>query len=150
MKLSHQILPKSIFPIFNFLIVIFLFTSCQDEETTLRQQYFSIGRMIYQDKCANCHQQNGNGLGQIYPPLNNSDYFLNEPVKTACVIKYGTSEEITVNGKNFNQEMPNNQELSAIQIAQLITYIGNAWENKGENRLVSKEEVSRVLKDCNK
>ena len=127
------------------LLICFSFFSCQDKEQTLKQQYISIGRMIYLDKCSNCHQENGNGLGKLYPPLNKSDFLMNEPAKVACLIKYGLRGEITVNGTVYNQEMPNNIKITPVEIAQLITYMTHSWDNKKNRVFVSKERVKKEL-----
>jgi mono/diheme cytochrome c family protein len=104
------------------------------------------GEQLYIKNCSNCHQKNGTGLGLIYPPLKNSDFLLQNRTNVICLIKNGTSGELTVNGKSFNKEMPAMPSLSDLEIAEIATYIYNNWEhNKG---LVDVKEVTSILSGC--
>ncbi len=94
-------------------------------------QYAIQGKMLYEQFCANCHQNNGEGLGRLIPPLNQADYMLNDVGNTVKIIKYGLKGEIVVNGITYNQAMPGNPQLTDLEIAQLVTYLYNIW---GSNR----------------
>jgi len=110
----------------------------------LYQQYMVHGLRLYQEKCANCHQKNGAGLKRLIPPLIQADY-LQDLVKTACSIKNGLKGEIMVNGISYDQPMPA-AGLTDLEIAEIITYINNAWGNKGGLSHVN--EVSKALAKC--
>ena len=43
----------------------------------------------------------------------------------------GASGEMTVNGKTYNGEMPG-VDLTDEQVSDVLNYIRNSWENKGE------------------
>jgi cytochrome c551 len=124
---------------FNAVILtIFLLNSCNPKssnpENTLAGisdtkvlQYAIEGKALYEANCANCHQSNGMGLGRLIPPINQSDYFLDDIPRTAKIIKHGQKGEITVNGVAYNQEMPANPRLTNIEIAHIMTYLYNIW-----------------------
>ncbi|MBS1681030.1 MAG: cytochrome c [Bacteroidetes bacterium] len=119
--------------------------SCSTKDAKF-QQYYSNGQVLYEKNCSNCHQKNGEGLGLVYPPLAHSDYFTNNLEKSFCIMKYGVSGEITVNGKNFNKPMPGIPSLTELEIAEIATYVGNAWGVQQE--IISISEVSKALNAC--
>lgn len=110
------------------------------------KQYKIEGAKIYMTYCANCHQQDGKGLASLFPPLAESDYLMEDLKRAACIIKNGQAEEIVVNGITFNQMMPGNP-LTNLEIAEVLTYITNAWGNEGG--LTGVKEVDKWLGECN-
>ena len=121
--------------------VIFL-TSCQSEEKIKLEQYYIGGKELYEQNCANCHQKDGKGLQNLYPPIAGSDY-LKDKEKVIYIIKNGLAGEILVNGKKYNQPMPANNQLTNLDIAEIVTYIYNEWN--GETKITEVKEVEKVL-----
>jgi mono/diheme cytochrome c family protein len=111
------------------------------------QQYLVEGAQLYKKYCSNCHSNNGKGIGKLYPPLAKADYLMEDIGRAACNIKNGLKGEIIVNGIDYNMEMPATQGLSAIEIAEILTYVTNSWGNK--NGFVSVKDVNSYLKECN-
>jgi cytochrome c551 len=108
-------------------------------------QYFNKGEQLYFKHCSNCHQKDGSGLGLLYPPLKDADFMTNKN-EVICIIKNGKAGEITVNGKQFNQEMPALPMLTDIEIAEIATYIYNSWTfNEG---IIEVKDVSSILGKC--
>ncbi|MDR9398239.1 cytochrome c [Salibacter sp.] len=103
------------------------------------------GEALYQSKCANCHGENGKGFS-IYPPLANSDYFLENKDEFACIVYYGIEGEITVNGQKYSQRMLGDPTLSATQIANLMNYVYGRWGNKKVE--VNSEDIENRLNNC--
>ncbi len=117
-----------------------------DSRTAIRLKQYKIqGRKIYAAYCANCHQQNGEGLASLYPPLAASDYLLENLPRAACIIRNGQSKEIQVNGVTYNQMMPGNP-VSNLEIAEVLTYIGNSWGN--EVGLTGVKDVDKWIDEC--
>ena len=110
------------------------------------RQYLSQGRVLYIQNCANCHQKDGAGLGDLYPPLLNSDYMIENIPRTLCIISNGQEGEIVVNGKTFNQPMPANPDLTDLEIAEIATYIYNRFA--GETRIITIQDVKDALENC--
>src|SRR5690606_3106688 len=100
----------------------------------------------YLKHCSNCHQADGSGLGRVYPPLDTSDYMDHNFEDVICLIRFGKSGELIVNGKEYNQPMKGIDTISDLEIAEVVTYIYNAWSH--ERGLVEVKEVTRVLNDC--
>ena len=109
------------------------------------KQYQVQGAKIYATYCANCHQQDGKGLASLYPPLAGSDYLLEDMARAACIIKNGQSKEIVVNGVTYNQMMPGNP-ITNLEVAEVLTYIGNAWGN--EAGLIGVKDVDKWIDAC--
>ena len=63
---------------------------------------YKKGEALYKTHCANCHMPDGTGLEGNIPPLAGSDYFLANPVATACNIRYGLQDTIRVNGRVYS------------------------------------------------
>ncbi|WP_436517605.1 c-type cytochrome [Ekhidna sp. To15] len=109
------------------------------------KQYQVQGAKVYATYCANCHQQDGKGLASLYPPLAGSDYLLEDMARAACIVKNGQSKEIVVNGVTYNQMMPGNP-ISNLEIAEVLTFIGNAWGN--EAGLIGVKDVDQWIEAC--
>ncbi len=133
--------------IFSFIFVIASFVSCQTDEEIKRQKYITEGILVFKNNCANCHQNKGEGLAALYPPIAGSDYLANKK-SVICLIRYGQSGPIVVNGKPYNRPMPGQPQLSDLEIAEVTTYMYNQWG--GETTLTGVKEVTPVLNECKK
>jgi mono/diheme cytochrome c family protein len=124
-----------------------LLSSCSQQDTKLTR-YVRQGEELYLKHCSNCHQDNGKGLGLVYPPVDQSDFIDKNLEKTVCLIEYGTSGEMLVNGKSFNKAMPGIPTLTDLEIAEITTYLYNSWgRSKG---LVEVKQVTKILEGCSK
>ncbi|MCX2430057.1 c-type cytochrome [Pedobacter sp. GR22-10] len=128
------------------LSVIASVFSCQSQGTIDLQNYMSNGKDIYKAKCQNCHGENGEGLGNLAPPLTDSVFLKNNKTRLACIIKNGTNEKITINGKVYQEKMPSFPELADIDVAQVMVYITNSFGNK--QGFVPYSKVSLQLQKC--
>ena len=118
-----------------------------DRKTRIRLEQYTIqGMSLYTKHCSACHQDSGEGLASLYPPLKGSDYLLEDIPRAACIIKNGLVESIKVNGKPFNQMMPGIPQLTPLEIAEILTYVTNSWGN--EAGLTGVKEVEKWLKEC--
>ena len=103
-----------------------------DRETKIKyDKYLIQGKELYATYCTNCHQDDGKGLAQLYPPLAASDYLMADISRAACIVKNGQFKEIQVNGVTYSQMMPGLQHLTNLEIAQILTYVTNSWGNDG-------------------
>jgi len=130
--------------ILGILIVVI---SCNSREEITRQQYVVEGMNLYQTNCANCHQVDGSGLRDLYPPLAKTDLWQRVKMsELACIIKNGQKDSILVNGKPFNAYMPANPKLQALDIAEIVTYMREKWSpNK---TIFSLDSTRFALKNC--
>jgi cytochrome c551 len=125
------------------LVQACLLMQCTDPKF---DQYFDRGEKLYGRHCSNCHQKKGEGLGLLYPPLSTSDFMVNNFDRTLCIMKYGISGELVVNGKSYNQPMPGVLALTDLEIAEIATYLYNSGEHK--RGLIPVGEVEKMMKGC--
>jgi len=101
----------------------------------------TFGKSVYLTTCYACHQLNGEGMPNVFPPLAKSD-FLNKNKEAAInAVINGLQGEITIKGKKYNGIMPP-QNLNNRQIAAVLTYVYSQWGNSGKK--VTEEEVAKV------
>jgi nitrite reductase (NO-forming) len=94
---------------------------------TLAEQ-IKLGKTLYGRTCFACHQSEGQGVPNAFPPLAKSDY-LNANIDRAInAVLHGLSGEVTVNGKKYNNVMTS-QNLTDEEIADVLTYVYNSWGN---------------------
>ncbi|MGV3508267.1 MAG: c-type cytochrome [Sphingobacteriaceae bacterium] len=135
-----------IFVSFTLLTGFFLLEACQSEHELNYARYYSNGKQVYEQHCQNCHGSDGQGLAKLYPPLTDTTFLKNNKNKLACIIKYGLSDTIMVNGIQFSEKMPAETHLAEIDIAAVITYITNSFGNK--QGLYDVANAAADLKDC--
>ncbi len=100
-------------------------------------QKIKDGKQVYMNTCFACHQAEGQGIPNAFPPLAKSDY-LNADVKRAIgIVLNGKTGEITVNGKKYNSVMTK-QTLTDEEVADVMTYIYNSWGNNKTNVTINK------------
>ncbi len=108
---------------------------------TLDEQ-IKAGEALFAGTCSVCHQSNGAGLPNVFPPLAKSDYLLKDKQRAIGVVLHGLQGPVTVNGQSFNSVMPPMTQLNDDEVANILTYVLNSWGNKGG--AVSAAEVERV------
>ncbi len=99
------------------------------------------GQRVFMQTCFACHQPDGKGLLNIFPPLAGSDFLKADRERPIRIITKGLTGPVIVNGQAFNNLMPA-QVLSDQQIADVLTYVTNSWGNAGEPYRV--DDVRRV------
>ena len=114
---------------FISVVIILFIVSCESEQTIEFKRYYSAGAEVYISHCQNCHGVNGEGLSSLIPPLTDSVYLKNNKATLPCFIRSGLKGAITIKGKTFDDAMPAN-DLSSMEVARVLTYIGNSFGNK--------------------
>lgn len=104
-----------------------------------KAQQILFGQRVYEQNCQACHQANGEGIPNAFPPLAGSDYLLSDPKRSIDVLLNGLSGKITVSGTEYNGVMPA-VNLSDEKMANVLTYILNSWNNNGGK--IDAEEVA--------
>ncbi|MBL0172913.1 MAG: cytochrome c [Gemmatimonadaceae bacterium] len=96
-------------------------------------------------RCVGCHQLNGQGIPNVYPPLT-GDSRVNGPIDRAIAITlHGIEGALAVNGRPFLSAMlPSGDGLPMTneEIASVLTYARSSWGNTAT--AVSAADVSRV------
>ncbi len=110
--------------------------------TATKEQRISAGRVLYNGTCSVCHQQNGEGLEGVFPPLANSDYLMADTRRAIEIVLNGLVGPVTINGSSFNSVMPPMSQLNDDEIANILTFTLNNWGNEGDE--VRSGEVAEV------
>ena len=95
------------------------------------------GEKIYAANCVACHQANGKGVPGAFPALDGSKV-VNGPLADNLAI--------VLNGKTGTAMQAFGKQLSATDLAAVVTYLRNAWGNKASQNLVQPAEVVAARK----
>ena len=87
----------------------------------------------------------GTGLGSLYPPLADSDYYRNNLDAIPCIIMDGLSDTIIVNNIEYNEPMKAVEGLNHTEITNIISYMNHKWypELEMPNPIEIKKQVSQ-------
>lgn len=103
------------------------------------------GGILYNAYCANCHQRNGKGDNNRFPPLAGSEWVTGDKARLIGVILNGLQGEITTNGRKYRGAMPPHANiLDDHAVASIATYIRMRFRNKSSP--VNMVEVTKVRK----
>ena len=112
-----------------FLAFAFLCFACQNfqnsSSNTLPKTTFNedlSGKQLYIKHCAVCHQKDAIGIKGVFPPIKNSDYFLEDPKRAIHNILFGQSEPIIVNGVKYNSLMPP-IKITDNEVVKVVNYL---------------------------
>jgi mono/diheme cytochrome c family protein len=116
----------------TIILLSLVIVACTDSELSDMHR-LSNGAKVYKLNCANCHQENGEGLANLMPPLQNSDWFKPNLKELPCLIKHGQKTPMQINGITYKQAMPALKHLSAQEIKDVSVYVaqkfaGLSWE----------------------
>ncbi|MCG2460688.1 copper-containing nitrite reductase [Flavobacteriaceae bacterium F89] len=92
------------------------------------EEQMEFGKSTYMQTCFACHQSEGQGIPNAFPPLAKSDYLNADVDRAIGIVLHGLSGEITVNGKKYNSVMTA-QTLNDDEIANVLTYVYHSWGN---------------------
>ena len=87
-----------------------------------KAERIEIGAGIFANNCQACHQENGEGVPDAFPPLAKSDYLNGDKIRAIKTVTGGLETKLTVNGHDFNGVMPA-WSLSDEDIADVLTYV---------------------------
>jgi mono/diheme cytochrome c family protein len=100
------------------------------------------GEKIYRPACIACHEADGSGAPRIYPPLpGNANLQSADPMSTLRIILDGAQSVTTPRAPNKGS-MPAYPAFSDQEIADVATYIRNAWGNAAP--IVTPEQVAKA------
>jgi mono/diheme cytochrome c family protein len=110
---------------------------------------YRIGKEVYlrDAHCVTCHQANGEGVANIYPPLAKSEWITDDARFIKLALK-GLWGPIEVNGQKFDPSkgvppmMGFAGMLNDIELAAVLTYVRQSFGNDGEP--ISGEAVRSV------
>ena len=118
----------------------------QEQQVDLKQQpnlsrdeLMQRGKTQYRRYCAFCHQNNGLGIPPMYPKLKGSSVAVGHPIARHI--------DLILYGSPGSAMQAYDQMLSNEDIAAIVTYERNAWENN-TNDIVQAVEVAKERLDA--
>jgi nitrite reductase (NO-forming) len=107
--------------------------------TLTREQQVKAGEVLFKGTCSACHQENGAGIADVFPPLAKSDYLIANRKRAIGIALNGLTGPVIVNGTTYDSVMPPMSQLNDDEIANILTFALNSWGNNGG--VVSSAEV---------
>jgi mono/diheme cytochrome c family protein len=108
-----------------------------------------VGRRVYAQVCASCHQANGMGLPGAFPPLAGAEWVTGSEDALIRIAVYGMQGPVTVKGVEYNSFMPATGRVAGSgfnlpddRIAAVLTYIRQEWGNDAPP--ISTQKVTEV------
>ena len=102
------------------------------------------GQALYVANCSICHGVTGDGVAGTYPPLAKSDWLAANRAGAVKAVVGGLRDQITVNGQVFRGQMPP-IVLDDAQVADVVTFVLNAWGNPGGQMTAQDVTAIRAL-----
>ena len=103
----------------------------------------TIAGQTFNTYCSVCHQRDGLGNDR-FPPLSGSEWVTGDKSVLIAIVLNGLDGNITVKGKSYTNKMPRLNLLSDGNIAQILTYIRQNFNNNAS--AVTTEDVSNTRK----
>src|SRR5436190_23486321 len=100
------------------------------------------GAQVYNYFCVSCHQHNGKGDGERFPPLDSSEWVNGDKKKLIDAVLNGLNKPIIVKDKSYSGVMPQHSFLKDEDIAQVLSYIRQRFNNNNDS--VSTAEVKKI------
>ena len=103
-------------------------------------ELMALGQEVYDRACVACHQPNGEGLAGVFPGLKGSAIATGDPAAHIHIVLFG---------KAGTAMQAFGKQLSAKELAAVITYERNAWgNNKGD--MVTPKDVLALKQEQGK
>jgi mono/diheme cytochrome c family protein len=129
---------KKTITLVTFIFITVSFMSFQQKPKFDLKASVTRGQEVYTSYCVSCHQEKGEGIEDVYPPLAKSDYLATDKKKLIQMVLHGVSGEMKVNGKIYNGEMTG-FDLTDQEVSDVLNYVKNSFGNKGD--VIKPEDV---------
>ena len=111
---------------------------------------YKLGKEIFnkEGSCVTCHQETGDGLKDIYPPIADSKWVTGNKDRLIKIVLHGVWGKMEVNGKIYDPEkgVPPMTAVGAMfndkEVAAVLTYVRSSWGNAASD--VTESEVKAI------
>ena len=117
----------------------------EEKEAVRFERKMQSGKKTFALRCASCHQPNGLGIANQYPPLAGSEWVTANPELITKIILKGLKGEIVVKGEKYGTSAAVNMvavDINDREIANVSTYVRNAWGNKASE--LTEDQVTKI------
>ncbi|MEP6594754.1 MAG: cytochrome c [Ginsengibacter sp.] len=125
--------------IVTLLMGIIFLTGCGGGIPEARME---SGKKVYVTYCQSCHMDDGAGVPDMNAPLRGSKYVAGDKDKLVSIVLHGSKAFVNDPGRTYQNKMPSLANLADQQIADVLTYIRNSFNNKGS--AIVPEEIKSV------
>ncbi|WP_240534765.1 c-type cytochrome [Pedobacter aquae] len=108
------------------------------------QNAINNGKAVYTQYCAVCHQADGLGVPGLNPPLSKTVYVLGDQTRLINIVLKGLSEGVEIDGETYSNVMPAMGFLTDQQVADVLTYVRNSFQNKASAITAAQVKVVRA------
>jgi mono/diheme cytochrome c family protein len=112
--------------------------------TAEQQKLFNLGRDLFAQTCAQCHQPSGLGQEGVAPHLVDSEWVLGTPERLVRIALNGVHGPLKVGKKTVDLEMPGLYTMTDEQLAGVLTYIRREWGHEGNP--IAPDTVAKIRK----
>ncbi len=113
-----------------------------EQEDNLNRGKVVAAAQTYQIYCAGCHQRDGRGDSQRFPPLDGSEWVTGDKSRLIGLVLKGLEGPIEVKGQMYNGVMPQHGFLEDDKLADILSYVRTSFGNDAD--AVSEAEVAAV------
>jgi len=102
------------------------------------------GGQVYNYYCISCHQGNGRGDENRFPPLDGSEWVNGDKKRLIGAVLNGLNIPIEVKGRPYNNLMPQHSFLKDEDIAGVLSYVRQHFNNNPDK--ITAKDVAEVRK----
>jgi cytochrome c oxidase subunit 2 len=106
-------------------------------QTLSLDELMLLGEKVYVERCAVCHQVNGEGMASVFPALRGSPIALGDTTKHI---------EVVVDGVAGTAMQAFDNQLTAAELAAVVTYERNAWGNSTGD-VIQASDINAYMND---
>jgi mono/diheme cytochrome c family protein len=112
-------------------------------QSSALQKSKAAGEKVYKKYCISCHQADGGGVPHLTPPLINTSYVLGDKEALIKILLSGL-KNVDIDEESYSNPMPAlGSVLIDQQIADVLTYVRNSFENKASAVTVAEVKEAR-------
>ncbi len=104
------------------------------------------GKAVYTQSCIACHQADGGGVQGLNPPLSKTEYVLGDKNRLINIVLKGLNKDIEIDGEVYSNPMPPLSHLTDQQVADVLTYVRNNFQNKASSVTAAQVKATRAQK----
>ncbi|WP_216643778.1 cytochrome c oxidase subunit II [Vibrio sp. B1Z05] len=110
------------------------------QKTLSMDELMTLGKEVYEGRCAVCHQSNGLGVANVFPAMKGSSVVLGD---------VNGHIDIIVNGVSGTAMQAFGTQLTAEEIAAVVTYERNAWDNNTGDLVQASDVATQINAQTN-
>ena len=104
------------------------------------------GKAVYAQTCIACHQADGGGVQGLNPSLSKTEYVLGDKNRLINIVLKGLNKDVEIDGDVYSNPMPPLNYLTDQQVADVLTYVRNNFQNKASAVTTLQVKTARAKK----